>query len=75
MSSATATELAKPPTEAFSQVEQEGGELLPLRKAGLARFAEHGYPTTRDEDWRFTSLKPLTELPFQPLLELSLIHI
>ena len=69
MSSATATELAKTPTEAFSQVEQEGGELLPLRKAGLARFAEHGYPTTRDEDWRFTSLKPLTELPFQPLLK------
>ena len=69
MSSATATELAKAPTAAFAQVEQAGVELLPLRKAGLARFAEHGYPTTRDEDWRFTSLKPFTELPFQPVLE------
>ena len=43
--------------------------MLPLRKAGLARFAERGYPTTNDEDWRFTSLKSLTDLPFLPTLE------
>ena len=31
---------------------------MPLRKAGLARFSESGYPTLRDEDWRFTNVKP-----------------
>ena len=28
------------------------------------RFAELGFPTPRDEDWRFTSVKPITELDF-----------
>ena len=28
------------------------------------RFAELGFPTPRDEDWRFTSIKPITELDF-----------
>ena len=69
MSSATTNKTPPAPVEAFAQVEQAGGPLLPLRKAGLARFAERGYPTTGDEDWRFTSLKPLTDLPFLPTLE------
>ena len=43
--------------------------LYPLRKAALARFAEGGYPTTADEDWRFTNVTPVTKLPFRPVLE------
>jgi Fe-S cluster assembly protein SufD len=43
--------------------------LFPLRKAALARFAEVGYPTTADEDWRFTSVAPVIKLPFRPVLE------
>jgi hypothetical protein len=27
--------------------------LLPLRKAGISRFLELGFPTTQHEDWRF----------------------
>ena len=69
MNSATANETAQAPIEAFTRVEQAGGPLLPLRKAGLARFAERGFPTTHDEDWRFTSLKPLIDLPFLPTIE------
>ena len=42
--------------------------LFPARKAGLARFAELGFPTVKDEDWRFTNLAPLTQLPFHPTL-------
>ena len=38
--------------------------LLPVRKAGIARFAEAGFPTLRDEDWRFTNVAPLAKLPF-----------
>ena len=32
---------------------------------GRARFAELGFPTPRDEDWRFTPVKPITELNFK----------
>ena len=69
MNSATTNEMTPGPVGVFAQVEQAGGPLLPLRKAGLARFADQGYPKTGDEDWRFTSLKPLTNLPFLPTLE------
>ncbi len=31
--------------------------LAPLRKHALERLAHSGFPTTRDEDWRYTNLK------------------
>jgi Fe-S cluster assembly protein SufD len=48
--------------------------LLPLRKAGLARFAELGFPTLHDEDWRFTNVAPLAKLPFQPMFETPAVN-
>src|SRR5436309_1710887 len=45
--------------------------LFPLRKAGLARFAEVGFPTLQDEDWRFTNVAPIARLPFKPVFELQ----
>jgi Fe-S cluster assembly protein SufD len=59
--------------KAFAPLEQAGPGphapwLFPLRKAGLARFAELGFPTTRLEDWRFTNVAPLARLPFKPVL-------
>jgi len=39
-----------------------GDFLTPLRKEAAARFAETGFPTTRHEDWRYTSLAPAIEL-------------
>lgn len=30
-----------------------------LRRAAIARFGEVGYPTERNEDWKFTSVAPL----------------
>ena len=38
--------------------------VLPTRGEGGASFAEMGFPTTRDEDWRFTSVAPIAELEF-----------
>ncbi|HNO79284.1 MAG TPA: Fe-S cluster assembly protein SufD [Phycisphaerae bacterium] len=32
----------------------------PLRKAALANFVENGFPTTKDEDWRFTNIRGAT---------------
>ena len=56
----------------FSRFEREAGQpawVLPLRKTGIARFAELGFPTPRDEDWRFTNVAPIARLPFKPALE------
>ena len=39
--------------------------LRPLRRAAIAHFAAQGVPTTRDEDWRYTNLAPLTAMPFR----------
>ena len=36
------------------------------RAAAVARFAELGFPTTRQEDWRFTSVAPLVDTAFVP---------
>ena len=58
----------------FEWFEQHAGKpawLFPLRKAGMARFAELGFPTLQDEDWRFTNLAPLVKLPFRPVFEPS----
>ena len=69
MSSTTVIDLAKGATHAFAEIKQRGTSMLPLRQAGLNRFQEMGFPTTNDEDWRFTSLKPFTELPFEIMIE------
>jgi Fe-S cluster assembly protein SufD len=36
------------------------------RKAALARFAELGFPSRREEAWRFTDLRPLASSAFPP---------
>ncbi len=38
--------------------------LRELRDAGFARFSSVGFPTTRDEDWRFTSVAPIVRTQF-----------
>jgi Fe-S cluster assembly protein SufD len=38
--------------------------LREVRAAAIARFAELGFPTTRQEEWRFTSVAPIAETPF-----------
>ncbi|MGI9310027.1 MAG: Fe-S cluster assembly protein SufD [bacterium] len=40
------------------------GWLQAQRDANLARFAQVGFPTQRDEDWRYTALKPITAKVF-----------
>jgi Fe-S cluster assembly protein SufD len=38
--------------------------LQSLRAQGLARFEALGYPTTKNEDWHFTSVAPIAERTF-----------
>jgi Fe-S cluster assembly protein SufD len=35
--------------------------LRPVREAGIARFTAEGFPSTRDEDWRYTDLGPVAD--------------
>jgi Fe-S cluster assembly protein SufD len=58
--------------EKFGRFEHPGQQppwLLPLRKAGIASFAEQGFPTLKHEDWRYTNVAPIARLPFKPVFE------
>src|SRR4051812_9336239 len=61
----------EPHLEQFERFEKDAKKqpswLFPLRKAGIARFAEQGFPTINDEDWRFTNVAPIVRLPFKPV--------
>ena len=35
------------------------------RKAAMKRFARFGFPTMREENWRYTNVRPIEETPFQ----------
>lgn len=37
-----------------------------LRSDNARRFRELGLPTLRDEDWKYTNIKPITKKPFTP---------
>jgi Fe-S cluster assembly protein SufD len=37
-----------------------------IRRAAIAGFAEKGFPTTRQEEWRNTNVAPIAAVPFQP---------
>jgi Fe-S cluster assembly protein SufD len=49
--------------------EQAAGRNLPwlrkLREDAFARFGETGFPTTHDEDWRFTNVAPIAKKHFK----------
>ena len=40
---------------------------LSARRQAMAAFARRGFPTRRDEDWKYTDLKPIVTGRFDPL--------
>jgi Fe-S cluster assembly protein SufD len=64
-----ATERLRNYLEAFSALGGDASRqpawLRGLRERGFARFCEVGFPTTRNEDWRFTNVSALAQTPFQ----------
>ena len=59
----------KPYVEAFRAGPRGAGEphaLAARRQAALARFGDLGFPTRRQEAWRFTDLRPLQRAEFPP---------
>ena len=56
----------------FERFSENGGAAAPegvrsLRLSGITRFETLGFPTTRNEDWHFTSVSPIAEGSFAPL--------
>src|SRR5271163_5341972 len=56
--------------EAYSQLRAEANDRQPLwlrqlREDAWTRFSARGFPTTHDEDWRFTNLGVLARTPFR----------
>jgi Fe-S cluster assembly protein SufD len=43
-----------------------GSRVHVLRRAALSRFEELGFPTTTDEEWRFTNVTPIARTNFLP---------
>jgi Fe-S cluster assembly protein SufD len=61
-----------PYTDQFAAYASDGGGEGPawlpaLRKSAFERFSALGFPTTRDEDWHFTSVTPIAERTFKAL--------
>ena len=45
----------------------EGPEWLePIRRAAMERFAHTGFPTAREEEWRFTPVTPIAQTSWRP---------
>jgi Fe-S cluster assembly protein SufD len=63
--SAIKTEAA-PYLDAFRADASEPSWLADHRRAALTAFGERGFPSRREEAWRFTNLRPLTENIFPP---------
>src|SRR2546425_216308 len=40
--------------------------LRPIRKAAIDRFGELGLPTTKNEEWKYTSVAPIARTAFEP---------
>ena len=54
-------------TAAFEALGQQPafgtGDVAAGRRAAFDRFLDRGFPTTRDEEWRFTNVAPIAGLP------------
>ncbi|MCB9230560.1 MAG: Fe-S cluster assembly protein SufD [Bacteroidia bacterium] len=67
--SQTTTDRSKIKEEWVSHFEMLEGSLgqnawSPLRKEAMAEFAKIGFPTTRHEEWKYTSVAPLLQSEF-----------
>lgn len=71
MAEATGPKTVEQFASAFEQLEIRGefqgqNGLNEVRRSAISRFSRLGLPTTRQEDWRFTSVAPLAQHQFEP---------
>ena len=65
------TQGTRPYLDAFTRRKKDlsgGGRAwtASLREEAMARFADRGFPTTKDEAWHYTSVAPLVRTTFDP---------
>jgi Fe-S cluster assembly protein SufD len=46
--------------------DREPGWVAGIRRAGMERFREAGFPTVREEAWKYTNVAPFVKIPYQP---------
>jgi Fe-S cluster assembly protein SufD len=46
--------------------------LVEIRRAAMERLREIGFPTVRDEDWKYTNVAPILKVPFMETSETEL---
>ncbi len=46
--------------------ESSPGWLAPIRRAAIERFAELGFPTRKNEAWKYTNTTPISKAAFDP---------
>jgi len=59
--------------EAFRTLQQSGKDshgswLAPLREHAMDSFHELGFPSTKDEEWKYTNVAPIARVDFKPQL-------
>src|SRR5690348_14683608 len=59
---------------AFERFAQDNGKKNPVwlqsvRRTSISHFTELGFPTTHDEEWRFTPVAEIEKFPFKPALQ------
>src|SRR5436190_1690417 len=66
MDMSVSTESKTPFTAQFAELDRlsPASRWQPLRQQGRSRFHELPFPTTKTEDWRFTSVTPLLQQKF-----------
>jgi Fe-S cluster assembly protein SufD len=57
--------------DAFSRLAPVPAPIQAVRQQAFDRFAALGFPTTKNEDWHYTSVAPIAESEFTPLAEPS----
>ena len=53
----------------FERFEERGAApawVQSIRREAISRFAALGFPTTKDEEWKYTSVAPIFKIPFKP---------
>ena len=50
------------------QPDQRVGWLQRLRANAMERFAELGFPSVKDEEWKYTNVAPLAAIDFKPVV-------
>jgi len=63
----TATQAPESYLAAFEELNKRGAQpawLRSLRQEAFGHFCQTGFPTTHDEDWRFTNVSAIAKTPF-----------